>query len=215
MTDAFHRYLEQTIQSLATKTYTNPEERTTMGQYFLIINETKREYLHPHKLGSGLKFYEMLYGPIGNALLMLTRRSNEGGGGDISDATAYYEESRDAIIGRWAGDKISVIGDYDASDLYAIAQRQYTDISDRVRIVWNKLLVDDQYGYDAAFLNRYGMTEGFGISNRALSDFGINPYGDDYRHLYDKLEQYYILKEAGHPDAERLEQVIKTSIVLA
>jgi len=30
-----------------------------MGQYFLILNLDKKEYLHPHKLGSGYKLWEI------------------------------------------------------------------------------------------------------------------------------------------------------------
>jgi len=29
-----------------------------MGQYFMVVNTTKEEYLHPHDFGSGLKFME-------------------------------------------------------------------------------------------------------------------------------------------------------------
>ncbi len=82
-----------------------------MGQYFVFVNETKQEYIHPHKLASGLKFWEILASPVATrALVFLLRRSNEGGGGDIHEETKY--------CGTWAGDKISLVGDYDESHIY-------------------------------------------------------------------------------------------------
>jgi len=33
-----------------------------MGQYYFIVNLDKKEYLHPHKLGDGLKLREICNG---------------------------------------------------------------------------------------------------------------------------------------------------------
>lgn len=88
-----------------------------MGQYFVFVNEDKQEYIHPHKLASGLKFWEILASPVATrALVFLLRRSNEGGGGDINTTT--YQENKKKFVGRWAGDKISLVGDYDESNIY-------------------------------------------------------------------------------------------------
>lgn len=79
-----------------------------MGQYHLICNLTKKEYIHPHALGSGLKLWEQIAarrpGP-GAALIVLLACSNGRGGGDLAG---------DEIIGSWAGDRIAVVGDYAA-----------------------------------------------------------------------------------------------------
>jgi len=88
-----------------------------MGQYFLIVNLDKKEYLHPHKLASGLKFWEILASNSATrALAFLLRQSSEGGGGDYGKAT--YQEDKKSYCGRWAGDKITIVGDYDNSKIY-------------------------------------------------------------------------------------------------
>jgi hypothetical protein len=51
----------------------------------------------------------------------LLRKSDGGGGGDIQ------KEYKTA--GRWAGDRIVLIGDYDGSGLWHTAEKEYTDIS--------------------------------------------------------------------------------------
>lgn len=77
-----------------------------MGQYHLTCNFTKREFLHPHDLGLGLKQLEQVGfdGSTGDILVMLLSCSNERGGGDFTDVNG--------LLGRWAGDQIAVVGDY-------------------------------------------------------------------------------------------------------
>lgn len=78
-----------------------------MGQYHITINLDKREYINPHKIGLGLKLLEQIgfAGSTGDILMMLLACSNDRGGGDIQ--TKHPE-----LIGRWAGDRIAVVGDY-------------------------------------------------------------------------------------------------------
>jgi len=66
-----------------------------MGQYFKIVNLDKKEWLHPHQLGDGLKFGEFTEGPTMLALAFLLSRGVDGKGS-----------------GTWAGDRIVVCGDY-------------------------------------------------------------------------------------------------------
>lgn len=85
-----------------------------MGQYHLTVNLDKREFIHPYGLGAGLKLCEQtgLYS-IPNAIHMLLAISNGRGGGDFRDDPAV-----EAVVGRWGGDRIAVVGDYtEASDL--------------------------------------------------------------------------------------------------
>jgi len=96
-----------------------------MGQYFLIVNLDKKEYLHPHKMGSGLKLWEICASNMGRVLPFLLRQSNETGGGDIQ------KEYKTA--GRWAGNRITVVGDYDESGLFDKARNEFKDISNEVR----------------------------------------------------------------------------------
>lgn len=81
-----------------------------MGQYHYIVNLDKREFINPHKLGVGLKACEQLTSPAGTAqaLFVLLLCSNGRGGGDLAETRGFEER----IIGRWAGDRIAVVGDY-------------------------------------------------------------------------------------------------------
>lgn len=83
-----------------------------MGQYFLIVNPAKKQFLHPHKFGAGLKLMEFTnteFGPQ-QALAILLSNGNGNGGGDLSTDNLTAEEV--ALIGSWAGDVVIVAGDY-------------------------------------------------------------------------------------------------------
>lgn len=77
-----------------------------MGQYYYVVNVTKRQYLHPHKFGDGLKLME--FGASGGGamlgLAILLSDGNGRGGGDL--------DSDSEIVGSWAGDQIVIAGDY-------------------------------------------------------------------------------------------------------
>jgi hypothetical protein len=89
-----------------------------MGQYSKIVNIDKKEYLHPHKMGSGLKFYEILSTQMPQALAYLLRQSTD-------DSSAGETKG---LVGHWAGDRITIVGDYDESNLYHLTE-SYKDIS--------------------------------------------------------------------------------------
>lgn len=76
-----------------------------MGQYWRIVNVDKKEYLDPYMLGSGAKLWEQLADEApSKALLVLVANMPESrGGGDLEE---------NEVIGRWAGDRIIVVGDY-------------------------------------------------------------------------------------------------------
>lgn len=119
-----------------------------MGQYWIPVNLTKKQFVHPHKLGSGLKLWEMLANTpgVGAALIILTAAMPEPrGGGDLN---------QDPIIGSWAGDRIVIIGDYaddgdliphdgdvPASELYSATDTSaFTDVTDAVcRVIEREL----------------------------------------------------------------------------
>lgn len=87
-----------------------------MGQYHVLVNFDKKEYVHPHALGNGLKLAEQFYSKYGmkDALfILMASKSNGRGGGDLNDGT---------VVGRWAGDRVALVGDYtEASDHPKIA----------------------------------------------------------------------------------------------
>ncbi len=108
-----------------------------MGQYWLVCNLDKHEFIDPHKLGVGLKLGEQVGSGHGtpDALFILVAAMRERrGGGDFDWDSNYYGPERDMnkpghnidgalvveeyntiakrTIGRWAGDRIAVLGDY-------------------------------------------------------------------------------------------------------
>jgi len=93
-----------------------------VGQYFLIVNYDKQEYVNPHDLSMGAKLWEICANNLGGFLLYLLRKSSDFGGGDI-------EEDNSDFAGRWAGDKIAVVGDYDNSGIYDLACENWKNIS--------------------------------------------------------------------------------------
>ncbi|MCA1571341.1 MAG: hypothetical protein LC798_13675 [Chloroflexi bacterium] len=147
-----------------------------MGQYWQPVNLDKKEYVSPHRLGSGLKLWEQLaaHPGTGAALTILCAAMPEArGGGDFdldenwhgperkfpehSITPGPMPEAYAAIarrtIGRWAGDRIALVGDYaepgdvpgyedDASLIYGLCYPEqedggepWTDVTDDVAAV--------------------------------------------------------------------------------
>jgi len=84
-----------------------------VGQYHCVLNLDKHEKLVPHYFGDGLKLME--FGCSGDgtmtALAILLAGSVKGGsrgGGDFG----YTGTMADVLVGRWAGDRIAIVGDY-------------------------------------------------------------------------------------------------------
>ena len=94
-----------------------------MGQYFIVANTTKKEYLHPHKFGSGLKFLEFTLDgfSVMSGLAHLIAQSSDGVADDC-----------EMVTGRWIGDHIVIVGDYDNSGIFDDAKSYYEDISNAV-----------------------------------------------------------------------------------
>jgi len=123
-----------------------------MGQYFVAVSLDSREWVNAHSFGNPVKLREMANNPagVGVALMILLACSSGRGGGDFPD---------NPVVGRWAGDRIALIGDYaedddlpadylgyGASKIYGLCTRKgdpledlegepYTDISDLVKPV--------------------------------------------------------------------------------
>ena len=107
-----------------------------MGQYYKIVNLTKKQFMFPHNFGDGAKLCEFGSSGTGTmfALAALLASGNGRGGGDIN--------SDDPIIGSWAGDQIVITGDYDddgkygvpnSTNLYSYAGEEYKDISEEIK----------------------------------------------------------------------------------
>jgi hypothetical protein len=103
-----------------------------MGQYHYLANFDRKEFIHPHVFGDGLKLME--FGASGGgtmlglaALLAASNGPDGRGGGDLHvwDGEALGYEGRgvevdperarwlmENIVGRWAGERVAIIGDY-------------------------------------------------------------------------------------------------------
>ena len=99
-----------------------------MGQYHKLINLDKKEFVDPHKLGLGLKQRDHSFkeGSIGDAIYILLSLDNGKGGGDMKSPW-YYDEDDDSnygYFGRWVGDHVAVIGDYNNKDIFQDMSRK-------------------------------------------------------------------------------------------
>lgn len=82
-----------------------------MGQYHKLVNLDKKQFVHPHQIGNGLKMYEQIGWDYctATALAMLLASACQGGargGGD------FHSGSDSKLVGSWAGDRIAFVGDY-------------------------------------------------------------------------------------------------------
>lgn len=114
-----------------------------MGQYYKVVNITKRQFITPHAFNDGAKLMEFGLSARGtmSGLAILLASGNGRGGGDLN--------SDSPVVGSWAGDQIVIAGDYgddglyvpDGFDgnLYQYAYENYRDISP---LVWEALLGD-------------------------------------------------------------------------
>jgi len=120
-----------------------------MGQYHLVVNLDKQQYLHPCRLGDGQKLLEFADGGATlTALAILLAKDNGRGIGDLHvappDAPLERWERKGFkrirtphayLVGSWAGDRIVIAGDYgdklpeSQESLYALALRTFEDIS--------------------------------------------------------------------------------------
>ena len=102
----------------------------TMGQYYLVANLDKKEYLSPHRIDSGAKAREWLYSGNLTRLLGILLIDGDGrGGGDVNIA----------LSGRWAKDRIVISGDYaddepdDEHNVYSLIHNEdWVDITEDI-----------------------------------------------------------------------------------
>ena len=82
-----------------------------MGEYFKIVNLSKGQFLHPHKLAEGLKRFEL--------------------GSNCMTALSYLlarGEGMGPLEGSWRGDSIAILGDYRDSEEYDALEEGEGDI---------------------------------------------------------------------------------------
>lgn len=102
-----------------------------MGQYFKAVNIDKQEYVCPYCMGELGKLWEWTAGRHGAVFTLLLRKSDGGGGGDYNGYAT--------IVGRWAGDRVMLVGDYDSSRLWDRLP-QFRNVSKELVEAWNEFI---------------------------------------------------------------------------
>lgn len=133
-----------------------------MGQYFKAVNLDKREVVCPWCLSGGAKLWEWAVNAHGAVFTLLLRKSTGSGGGDYNVPGPYIVELSDSsqdlgyiigkaavregmpapipshsIVGRWAGDRVALVGDYDDTFNWDDLD-SYTNITRQVVNEWNQ-----------------------------------------------------------------------------
>lgn len=121
-----------------------------MGQYYLLCDLDAQEYIDPWEAGSGAKLWEICMNDVTRLLPYLLAQGANGSGGDpripwgefeTEDGAVDWEAYHDALdeafpnCGRWAGDRITVVGDYDESGLHHTVRDDpdWTEITPEIR----------------------------------------------------------------------------------
>lgn len=118
------------------------KEVRKIGQYYIVCNIDKKEYIDPHCWDDGAKLLEFALSTEGTmtALAILLADGNDRGGGDLHTTSTY--------VGRWAGDRIVITGDYaDAG--------KFTDTGDNLydTVTYYKTGKKVRYDYDPTTLH--------------------------------------------------------------
>jgi hypothetical protein len=103
-----------------------------MGQYYLVINLDKRQYLNPHACGEAAGLMDFASNVAGTmtALALLLNDRDRAEPGD--------SEPGGEVHGSWSGDRVVIVGDYGPdgrytdrpdTNLYFLAASEFTDIS--------------------------------------------------------------------------------------
>jgi hypothetical protein len=104
----------------------------------MAVNVTKKEYVQSWDIGGFAKLWEWCVGLTAGIFPYLLRKSTGRGGGDIEFESPIF-------AGRWAGDEVYLVGDYDEGPLYEKARAEYRNISRELAVEYNQFIaVDDR-----------------------------------------------------------------------
>lgn len=152
-----------------------------MGQYFKIVNKTKKEVLEPHIFDSGFNHSEVLANSSRGSVLQAL---------GLLISTCDRDKTRNSLKGRWAGDEIIMVGDYHESELYNKSDnsRWYTDISEPTLKELFKLDYIAQPKKD--WLLKYGTQALCGPHKKLMQEiFPLECHEGDLRQKYDFIEK--------------------------
>jgi hypothetical protein len=108
-----------------------------MGQYFIAVNKTKKEYIDPWDIGGTAKLWEWCIQRSAGIFPYLLRKSSGSGDGDV-------QLNDPKFAGRWAGNTVYPIGEYDKSQLFDKARSEYHNISADLAKEYNEFIEVDE-----------------------------------------------------------------------
>lgn len=110
-----------------------------MGQYFITINKTKKEYLRTYTFGDGAKFLEFMSSRRGmkEATMMLLTNGGE--------SLKCYFSPKEKYLGRWSGDQIEILGDYAEGDLWDQIQSEKSKWKDISKETYRALYLNNRW----------------------------------------------------------------------
>ena len=108
-----------------------------MPQYFIAVNKTKKEYFDPGEIGGNSCLGPWCISRAAGVMLYLLRQSDNKFYGAL-------DPFKNTFAGRWANDRVSIVGDYDSSRLYYEEEppKGYRNIGRELVKQYNKYLGD-------------------------------------------------------------------------
>ena len=100
-----------------------------MGQYFVVVNHAKKQFLEPFNLRSSAKFPSLLGAhEMTRAISWLICTSPNPTWLALKNKNSRTKR----LIGAWCGDPVEIVGDYSEEELYFLVRERYVDISHEV-----------------------------------------------------------------------------------
>lgn len=152
-----------------------------MGQYFKLVNVTKKEYINPYCCNDLAKFAEAITGNMGSLLMYLVRKSDGGGGGDIPIAEEMYGIVKDCKAKLSKAKEENNEKDIEWYTKYIERYSKQLSYAKKIKLAghWagdNIALVGD---YDSSMLYRQAIAEFQNITHLVMEEY--NEFiGEDY-----------------------------------
>ena len=164
-----------------------------MGQYYLTVNLDKKQCLHPHAFGDGLKLLEFGASRCGT-LTALAILLSDGNGRGCGDLHVPEDHPLGGLVGSWTGDRIVVAGDY-ADDGHFLTREQIETFKKDHPLESERL---EEYGRLAPTLYEYAKSYFEDISEKIMQLMGC-----------DGLLKRELVERTSYRDDSRLPDFLK------
>ena len=113
-----------------------------MGQYFLIANQNKQQFIDPFRLPVSEKIPALLNSDLINSLLPYLIVGSQNRQYLKFKEAGYYTQK---YLGAWFGDPVDLLGDYDEEEQSRIVRSEYENISIEISAIVFELKLDLMY----------------------------------------------------------------------